>query len=399
MDYRFADRMDNVRSSAIRDLLKYAEEPGIISFAGGFPAPELFPIEPLRAVFDRVLVDEGRAALQYSSTEGYLPLREKIAARMKRLNIDCNAGNVFMVHGGQQGLDFAGKLFINEGDTIICENPTFLGGIIAFGPYVPKYAGVPMDQDGMIMEELEKVLEANPKAKFIYTIPDFQNPTGVTLSLERRKRMVELANQYDMVIIEDSPYREVRYEGQHLPSIKSFDTKGLVVHIGTFSKILSPGMRLGWIVAEEALIQKFVTLKQSADTQTSTLIQRQVNKYLEMYDIDMHIEEIRKLYKKKKDLMLETIAKEFPEGFTYTNPQGGLFTWVEFPEGMDAAVVLKKAIAEEKVAFVPGAPFFPNGGHANHCRMNYSGVAEAQITEGVKRLGRILKTLRKKESW
>lgn len=393
MDFRFADRMDNVKSSAIRDLLKYAEDPSIISFAGGFPAPELFPIEELRAVFDRVLVEEGRAALQYSSTEGYLPLRERIAERMKRIHINCNASNVFMIHGGQQGLDFVGKLFINEGDIIICENPTFLGGIIAFGPYVPKYVGVPMDQDGMIIEELEKALEANPKAKFIYTIPDFQNPTGVTLSLERRKRLVELANKYEVVVIEDSPYREVRYEGEPLPSIKSFDTKGLVIHIGTFSKILSPGMRLGWIVADEALIQKFVTLKQSADTQTSTLIQRQVNRYMEMFDIDKHIEEIRKLYKKKKDLMLETIKKEFPESFTYTNPQGGLFTWVDFPEGIDAAVVLKKAIAEEKVAFVPGAPFFPNGGNANHCRMNYSGMTEEQIVEGIKRLGKLFKAL------
>lgn len=393
MDYRFAKRMDNVKSSAIRDLLKYAEDPGIISFAGGFPSPEVFPVEELREVFDRVLSEEGRAALQYSSTEGYLPLRKKIAERMKKINIDCDACNVFMIHGGQQGLDFAGKMFIEEGDTIICETPSFVGGLIAFNPYLPKYVGVPMDKDGMIVEELEKALEANPKAKFIYTIPEFQNPTGVTLSLERRKRLVELANKYEIVVVEDSPYREIRYEGEPLPSLKSFDTKGLVIHIGTFSKILSPGMRLGWVVAEEDLIQKFVTLKQSADTQTGTLIQRQVNKYMELYDIDKHIEGIRKLYKNKKDLMLETMKKEFPEGYTYTNPEGGLFTWVTFPEGVDSAVVLKRAIAEEKVAFVPGSPFYPGGGNANHCRMNYSGVSEEQIVEGIKRLGRIFRSL------
>lgn len=247
-----------------------------------------------------------------------------------------------------------------------------------------------MDNDGMVIEALEKALEANPNAKFIYTIPDFHNPTGVTLSLERRKRLVELANKYELMIIEDNPYREIRFEGEVLPSLKSFDTKGIVIHFGTFSKILSPGMRLGWVVAEEEIIQKFVTLKQGADTQTNTLMQMAVNKYMEMFDLDKHIERMKIPYKRKKDLMLETMKKELPEGYKYTNPQGGLFTWISFPEGIDSAEVLKMAI-KEKVTFVPGASFFPNGGDTNHCRINYSGMTEEQITEGIKRLGRVFK--------
>lgn len=393
MKYQFADRMDNVKSTAVRDLLKYAEDPNIISFAGGFPDPAIFPIEELRKVFDQVLVEEGREALQYSSTEGYLPLREKIASRMKKVDINCSADNVFMIHGGQQGLDFSGKLFINEGDTIICEEPTFLGAIIAFGPYRPNYVGIKMDSDGMIIEDLERALIAHPDAKFIYTIPDFQNPTGVSMSLERRKRLVELANQYNMVVIEDNPYREIRYEGEVLPSIKSFDTKGLVIHIGTFSKILSPGMRIGWIVAEKEIINQFGTLKQSADTHTNTLIQRLVNKYLENYDIDAHIETIRHLYKKKKDLMLSVMEKTFPDSVTWTEPQGGLFTWVTLPEDLDATVVLMRALKEAKVAFVPGAPFYPGGDDVHHFRVNYSGISELQINEGITRLGALLSSL------
>lgn len=390
MKYHFANRMDNIQGTAVRDLLKYAEDPSIISFAGGFPDPAIFPIEELRQAFDQVMVEEGKTALQYSSSEGYLPLREKIAARMKKVDIECTSKNVFMVHGGQQGLDFTGKLFINEGDTIICEDPTFLGAIIAFGPYQPKYAGVKMDADGMIMEELEKALEAHPDAKFIYTIPDFQNPTGVSMSLERRKRLIELANQYDMVVIEDNPYREIRYEGEVLPSLKSFDTKGLVIHLGTFSKILAPGLRIGWVVAEEDIINQFGTLKQSADTHTNTLIQRLVNRYLENYDIDEHIETIRLLYKKKKDLMLSVMAETFPKNITWTKPQGGLFTWVTLPDGVDATAVLMRALKEAKVAFVPGAPFYPGGNDVHHFRVNYSGMSEAQIEEGIRRLGALL---------
>lgn len=392
MGIKFASRMDNIKGSAIRELLKLTEEPDIISFAGGLPAPELFPIGEMEQVCCRVLQQDGRAALQYSSTDGYLPLRAKIAKRAEKLGIKVEAQDILITSGSQQGLEFTGKIFINEGDVVICESPSYLGALSAFRAYQPKFVEVAMDEDGMIMEELEKALEANPNAKFIYAIPDFQNPTGRTLSLERRKRLMELATKYEIPVIEDNPYGELRFEGEILPSLKCFDPKNLVIHLGTFSKIFAPGLRLGWVIAEPEILHKYNLVKQGADLQCSTIAQREVDKFLEMYDIEVHIEKIKKVYKVRRDLMLETMKKEFPEGVTYTNPSGGLFAWATFPKEIDAAVLLKKAL-ELKVAFVPGEPFYPNGGNANHCRLNYSNMPEDKIVEGIKRLAKVLKTM------
>lgn len=391
MAIQFAKRMENIKSSAIRELLKLTEQPEIISFAGGLPAPELFPIKQLEEVSVRVLEEDGKAALQYSATDGYLPLREKIAKQMKTLNIDCTAANVMITSGSQQGLEFSGKIFVNEGDVIICESPSYLGAINAFNAYGPKFVDIQMDQDGMIIEELEKALKENSNVKFIYTIPDFQNPTGITLSLERRKRLIELANQYNIPIIEDNPYGELRFEGEILPSLKSMDTKGLVVHLGTFSKIFCPGLRLGWVIAEPEILQKYLVVKQGADLQCSTIAQREISKFLEMFKLDDHIQNLIKVYRERRNLMLETMKNEFPSNVTFTHPQGGLFAWVEFPEGMNAAEVLKKAL-EEKVAFVPGESFYANGGNVNHCRLNYSNMPEDKIVEGIKRLGKVLRS-------
>ncbi len=392
MSIKFATRMNNIKGSAIRELLKLTEEPDIISFAGGLPAPELFPIKELEKIVVNVLEEDGRAALQYSTTEGYLPLREKIVQRMKKVMVECKADDILITSGSQQGLEFSGRVFVNEGDVIICESPSYLGALNAFKAYQPKFVEITMDDNGMIIEELEKALEQNSNVKFIYTIPDFQNPSGRTMSLERRKKLLELAYKYNVPIVEDNPYGELRFEGEILPAIKSFDTKGLVIHLGTFSKTFCPGLRIGWVIASPEILQKYIVSKQGADLQSSTIAQRDINKFLDVYDIDKHIENLIKVYRKRRDLMLDTMEKEFPAGVTFTRPQGGLFTWVTFPEYLDAADIMKKSL-EEKVAFVPGQSFFPNGQYKNHGRFNYSNMPEDKIVEGIKRLGKVLKTL------
>ena len=392
MEIKFATRMENLKGSAIRELLKLTENPDIISFAGGLPAPELFPIKELEEVTIKVLREDGKTALQYSATEGFLPLREKIVLRMKKASVECQPNDILITSGSQQGLEFSGKIFINEGDVIICESPSYLGALNAFKAYQPKFIEISMDKNGMVMEELEKALEQNPNTRYIYTIPDFQNPTGRTMSLERRKKLVELSYKYNVPIVEDNPYGELRFDGEMLPSVKSFDTKGLVIYLGTFSKTFCPGLRLGWVVASPEILSKYIVVKQGADLQTSTIAQREVSKYLEMYDLEKHIENLIKVYRKRRDLMLETMEKEFPSGVTFTRPQGGLFTWVTFPENMDAAEIMKKSL-EEKVAFVPGQSFFPNGEFKNHGRFNYSNMSEDKIVEGIKRLGKVLKSM------
>ncbi|NLN48045.1 MAG: PLP-dependent aminotransferase family protein [Clostridiales bacterium] len=392
MAIKYAKRMDNIKGSAIRELLKLTEQPEIISFAGGLPAPELFPIESLKEVCLKVLDTDGKAALQYSPTEGYVPLRKIISERLGRLGIDISFENILITSGSQQGLEFCARVFVDEGDTIICESPSYLGALNAFKAYLPKFVEVKMDEDGMKMDELEKALKENPNAKFIYTIPDFQNPTGITMSLDRRKKIVELAEQYNVPVVEDNPYGDLRFDGEKHPPISCFDTKGLVIYLGTFSKIFAPGLRLGWVAASPEITQKYVLVKQGADLQTNSMSQREIATYIETNDIDAHIEKIIKVYRKRRDLMLETMKQEFTNNVSYTYPNGGLFTWVTLPEGIDAADVLQKAL-EEKVAFVPGGSFYPNPGNENHFRLNYSNMPEDKIVEGITRLGKVLKVL------
>lgn len=394
MKYPYAHRMQYVNHSAVRELLKLGSDPEIISFGGGFPDPEIFPIDQLRAVFDDVLLRDGKAALQYATTEGLPALRQKIITRMQREGLQLNLDNVFLVQGAQQGLDLAAKMFIDPGDTVITENPTFMGALIAFNPYEPRYVGIPMDAEGLITDSLEDALKTNPKVKFIYTVPDFQNPTGITMSLARRQRLMALANEYDVVIIEDSPYRDIRFEGESIPSIKSLDTQGRVIQLGSFSKILSPGMRLGWVIAEPELAEKLCLLKTAADTQNSTMNMYAANRFMDMYDIEAHIASIRKVYKKKKDLMLDAIGEFFPAQVSATNPQGGLFTWLTLPAHIDAAALMRdRVLPEAKVAYVPGAAFFPAQAEQNHCRMNYSCMPEDKIVDGIHKLGDILKSV------
>ena len=391
MPIRFAGRMDQVRPSAIRDLLRFGADPELISFGGGYPDPDLFPMAQMREVFDGLLAGDP-SVLQYTVSDGMPRLREQVAARMARDGTACPASNVLILQGAQQGLDLAAKLVLDPGDVVITENPTFLGALIAFNPYQPVYATVSTDDDGMDTDDLERVLAANPRAKCIYTVPDFQNPTGVTLSLARRHRLVELANHYDVLVIEDSPYRDLRYAGEPVPTLKSLDTEERVMFLGSFSKILAPGMRLGWSVASEELTGRLGLLKLAADTQCSTLNMAAASAYLDRYDIDAHIATIRSAYRRKRDLLLDTIDELFPPSVAHTSPDGGLFTWLTFPEGFDAAAFLRdEAIPKARVAFVPGATFFPVTQEPNHARVNFSGVSEERIVTGMTRLAGLLR--------
>ena len=393
MSLRYSNRMALLKASEIRELLKLTEQPDIISFAGGLPASELFPIEKVKEATCKVLDEDGKAALQYSTAEGYVPLREIIAKeRMRPAGVDISYEDIIMINGSQQGLDFSAKIFLNPNDVVICERPSYLGAINAFRAYEPRFVEINMDEDGMIMEELERALIDYPNAKFIYTVPDFQNPTGKTLSIERRRQMVELAFKYNAVIIEDSPYGELIFEGERLPAIKSFDKYGVVIYLGTFSKTFCPGLRIGWVCARKDILSKYVIVKQGADLQCNSLSQRQAAAFMQANSLDEHIEKIKSVYKKRRDLMIDTMGKEFPSTCSYTYPLGGLFTWVTIPEGYDTIEVLKLAL-KEKVAFVPGASFFANGGATNFLRLNYSTMPEEKIVDGIERLGRVLKQL------
>lgn len=391
MKFEFAERMSVLKASEIREILKVTQRPEIISFAGGLPAPETFPIEQIKEANIAVLEESGRKALQYSTTEGFDPLRKWIANRMNStLGTSFEYDNILITHGSQQGLDLMGKIFLNKDDVVLCESPTYLAAISAFKAYECKFIEVPTDKDGMIPEELERIIKTTPNVKLIYTIPTFQNPTGVTWTLERRKAVVNVADKYNKVIIEDNPYGELRFKGENLPSLKSFDETGNVVCFGTFSKIFCPGYRIAWVAAHKDIIEKLVIIKQSTDLQCNTSAQMEIAKYLELNDIDKHIEGIRELYKRRCELALKTMEEEFPEGVEFNKPNGGLFTWIKLPENIDARDLLTKCI-EKNVAFVPGGSFFPNGGHENYFRINYSNMPEERIVEGLRIIGKVIK--------
>ncbi len=393
MGFKFAKRMSKLKASEIREILKVTERPEVISFAGGLPAPELFPVEEIKEVNRIVLSEQGTKALQYTTTEGYAPLREWISKRMNlRLGTQFAPDNILLTHGSQQALDLSGKVFLDEGDVVLCESPTYLAAISAFRAYGCKFIEVPTDDDGMIPSELERILEKTERVKIIYVIPEFQNPTGRTWSLERREQLVKAAMKYQVVVIEDNPYGELRFEGETLPSLKTFDKTSCVLCLGTFSKIFCPGYRIGWIAGDKAAIEKYVLVKQGADLQCNTLAQMEIAKYLELYDIDNHIENIRKVYKKRRDIMVKTMEEEFPEGVTFTRPKGGLFAWVELPVHINAREVLEICL-KKNVAFVPGGSFFPNGGKENTLRINFSNMPEDRIVEGLKCIAEVLREL------
>jgi 2-aminoadipate transaminase len=388
---QFANRVKKVQSSAIRDLLRYGTDPNVISFGGGYPDPQLFPSDKLHAVYEILLTKDAPRALQYTVSDGIPELRAQIAQRMRDDGTSCTAADVLVLHGAQQGLDLVAKMMLEPGDTVVVEDPTFLGAIIAFNVFEPRYATVRTDRDGMDMDHLEAVLRANQSARLIYTMPDFQNPTGVTLSLARRHRLIELANQFDVLILEDSPYRALRFEGSHLPTLKSLDTEGRVVFLGSFSKIMAPGMRLGWAVASGDVLGKLARLKLAADTQCSTLNMMAASLFLDIYPIQDHIATVCAAYSRKRGLMFHALDSTFPASVQYTRAEGGLFTWLTFPDGFDATrFMLEEALPKAKVVYVPGAPFFATTPHINHARFNFSALPEVTITSGMIRLGELL---------
>ena len=389
---KFSDLAMGLKASEIRELLKLTTMPEVISFAGGLPAPELFPLEELKKVDVEILSKEGQLAVQYGTTEGSLPLREKIAARMKKaFQVDCTPEEIVITSGSQQGLSLLAQIFLNKDDVILVESPTYLGAINAFKLCDPKFVEVPTDEKGIIPEELEKILaEYGDRVRLMYVIPEFQNPTGITWPMERRKAFMDIVNKYDFPVIEDDPYGELRYDGDVVPSLKSMDTKGNIIFLGSFSKIFMPGLRVAWMVADPVIIDKVVKLKQAVDLQSSSFAQRQASYFIDMFDLDAHVEKIKALYGKRRTLMYDSMKEYFPEGVTFTYPEGGLFTWVTLPENMDAKEIMPKVL-EKNVAYVPGGPFYPNGGNANHFRLNYSNMPEDRIVEGIKRLGAVLK--------
>ena len=391
MEYKFASRMDRMKASEIRELLKLTAKPEIISFAGGLPAPELFPVKEIAQVSHDLVLKEGQKLLQYATTEGRPTLREKIAKRMtEKYSTPVDMNDILITTGSQQCLDFAGKLFLDPGDVVLCESPSYLGALNAFNAYQPVFKEVPTDGEGIIPEELDKILATTPKCKFIYVIPDFQNPTGICWSLERRKKFIEVINKYDLPVFEDNPYGELRYRGESFPTLKSMDTKGLVSFLGTFSKIFCPGLRLGWIAGPHTIVEKFVMIKQSADLHTSNFDQGVADAYMDSYDLDAHVKEIVELYGHRRDLILKTMEEEFPEGVEFTRPDGGLFLWVTVPEGVSARKVFDKCI-EQKVAAVIGDAFYPNDKTDRSLRVNYSCMPDDKIVEGVKRMAKAIK--------
>ncbi|HPI97977.1 MAG TPA: PLP-dependent aminotransferase family protein [Synergistales bacterium] len=389
---KFSRRMEKFQVSDIQEILKVTARPEIISFGGGLPAPELFPVEGMKKAMEKVLDEAGSRALQYSTTEGLLSLRAKIAERTnRRTGTSLAPGNVIIVTGSQQALDLGGKIFLDEGDVVLCESPTYLGALDALKAYGPRFVEVRTDGEGMVTEDLERKLGSNGKVKLIYVTPDFQNPTGVTWSEERRRSFMEVINEHDIPVIEDNPYGELRFEGVTPPALKSYDKKGNVILLGTFSKILCPGMRVAWICAEEDLLEKFVYVKQASDLHTSTLSQYQIDAFLDMYDLDDHIERLIEVYRHRRDVMLTSMDEFLPEGVGFNRPEGGLFTWAVMPEGVSSRDVLTKAI-ENHVAFVPGDAFYPNGGHENTMRLNFSNTSPERITRGIQILGKVMES-------
>ena len=403
-EYRYAQRTQRMGSSAIRELLKLTEQPDIISFGGGLPAPDVFPVEEFNAACDRVLRNHGAMALQYSTTEGYFPLREMIARHSARYGIKITPENVLITSGSQQALDLLGKIFIDPGDRILVESPTYLAAIQAWNAYGAEFISVPVDSDGMNTDLLEEALRAGPK--FIYVLPNFQNPSGVTLSLDRRRKLIELADQYGVPIVEDDPYGQLRYEGDHLPSIVVLDSqyrddttpcyRGNVIYLSTFSKTLAPGIRLGWVVAPPEVISKLVQAKQGADLHTATFNQLVAFEVARGGFLDRHIHTIRNVYGKRRDLMMAAMEREFPSEVSWTHPQGGLFLWVTLPTYMDAKDLLKTCL-DRKVAFVPGESFHPTGGGRNTMRINFSNATHEEIEVGIQRLGTSIKEKLAKE--
>lgn len=390
MEYSFSDRVQALKPSAIREIFKYAADPEVVSLSAGNPSPEAFPIEEIKEISSRLLEENPIGVLQYSVTEGYPQLRETLKEYMKsHHNVGRDFDDILITTGAQQIMDLATKSLVNEGDVVITEAPSFIGSLNTFRSYNAKLVGVKIDDDGMNMEELEKALQTHKNARFIYTIPNFQNPSGITMSLEKRKKMYELAKKYNVLILEDNPYGDLRYSGEYIPCIKSFDDEGIVIYAGSMSKVISPGIRVAYVIAPKPIFQKMVVCKQGNDVHTNIWSQMVCNELMTKYDFDAHLEKLRNLYRKKAQFMMDLMDKYLvPIGITYAKITGGLFTMCTLPDYVDMQEFCKDAI-KNKVCVVPGNAFLTDESEECHTfRVNFSTPTDEQLEKGIKLLAK-----------
>ena len=391
MDYRFSDKVLALKPNAIREILKSASDPGVISLSAGNPAPDAFPADAIREISERILRENPICVLQYGVSEGYQPLRDTLKSYLKKKhNIGTDDDELIIVSGAQQVMDIAAKTFLNEHDVLVCEAPSFVGALNTFRSYNTELIGVTVEPDGMNMEELEKILDENPNAKLIYTIPNFQNPSGVTMSLEKRKKLYELALSHNCLIIEDNPYGDLRYFGEDVPAIKSFDTEGIVIYSGSFSKVVSPGIRAGYMMANKAAMAKMIICKQGQDVHTTMWSQMVCNELMTKYDFEAHLDYLRALYTKKAALCMELLDKYVvPNGITYNKIEGGLFIWCDLPESVDMLDFCKR-LTDRKVCVVPGNAFLTDSSLPCHSfRINFSTPTDEQLTQGIIEIGKL----------
>jgi len=391
MTIDFARRMANVRPSTIREILKVTEQLHVISFAGGLPAPELFPVEDVLAATERVLRGKGASALQYGATEGAASLRDTLAAEMRLRGIRCAADDVLVTTGSQQALDLIGRVFIDPGDCVLTESPTYLAAIQAFQVYEARFVTLPTDEQGLIPDALPAII-ARERPKFLYTIPNFQNPTGITLSAERRQRLYAIAAEHGLLIVEDDPYGKLRYSGQEIPSIKSLDDRGQVLYLSTVSKTIAPGLRVGWVVGQKDILRKLTLAKQGADLHTSSFAQLIVDTYLTEFDSPAHVEKIRHAYGERFARMNAALGRHLGDRVRWTHPEGGMFLWVTCPESVDTNDLMLKAV-DQHVLFVPGRDFFPDASGHRFMRLNFSNSKPDQIDEGISRLAHVFEAV------
>lgn len=395
MDYIFSDKVSSLQPSVIREILKFTSDPEVISLAAGNPAPEAFPVKEIAGITAGLLAENPINALQYSVTEGYTPLRDRLKERMKKAGcFDENSDELIITSGAQQANELACKVLLNEGDTLFCEAPSFIGSLNAFKSYNVNLVGVTMEEDGMKLDALEEALKTANKPKLIYIIPNFQNPTGLCTSLEKRKAIYELAKKYGVMILEDNPYGDIRFAGENIPSIKTMDKDGIVIYSRTFSKTLAPGLRVGYVSAPKPVIQKMVVCKQVSDVHTNIMAQMICDEYLKNYDMDAHLEEIRAVYRRKCGLMLDEIDKNFSKKITVTKPEGGLFIWATLPEGSDMMGFCNTAVQKYKVAVVPGTAFLIHEtDKTSSFRLNFSTPTDEQLIKGCEILGKLSKEM------
>jgi len=386
----FAERLENMSGNVIREILKLIAQPDMISFGGGMPSADAFPMEDVKKIMNDIINTSGTDLLQYSSSEGYGPLREYIAGWLAGKGIKALPEEVLILSGSQQGIDLAAKSFINTGDRVIVENPTYLAALQIFKTYQAQFTIADVDDEGINIESLKKALESDAERnKLLYLVPTFQNPTGLTMSAKRRQEVMELVSNYEITVIEDDPYGSLNYSGEKIPALKSFEKDGQTVYLGSFSKIISPGLRVGYAVAPKEILNKMIIGKQATDVHTSNLSQMIVYEFCRRGLLDQHIAKINAVYKEKRDLMLKCMEEYFPANVEWTNPVGGLFIWAELPQGVSTVKLLEEAV-KEKVAFIPGNSFFATGGGENTMRLNFSNASSEDIEKGIKKLGGVI---------